>query len=395
MDIYIFSVSGSIILRILFVNHLLDPVSGGGTAERTFQLARFMTKELVECGILTFDIGDVQAYENKLSGAQVYKLPCVFTRYFIPGPLRRGVARLISEYDVVHLMGHWTLLNAIVAVICLFQNKPYVVCPAGALKSFGRSQWLKRIYDFVIGKRIVRSASAWVAITEDEKPDFVHYGVTPESVVVIPNGVDPDDYEYQILGEYEKQSTLDKRFSLNGHPYILFLGRLDKIKGPDLLLEAFAAVTETFPNLHLIFAGPDSGLMETLKADALTMGVDNRVHFAGYVTGDNKINALRHAKCLVIPSREEAMSIVVLEAGICGTPVIFSDRCGLDEFARNGAGIEIQANAHSIGQALIQALTSPELMRESGKVLKEMVHKSFLWRTQAQRYRALLKKMAD
>ena len=380
---------------MLFVNHLLDPVSGGGTAERTFQLARFMVQESVECGVLTLDIGDLRTSEDELSVVPVHKLPCVYGRYFIPGPMRRGIARLISEYDVVHLMGHWTLLNAMVAAICLSQKKPYVVCPAGALKNYGRSQWLKRMYDFVIGKRIIRCASAWVAITADERLDFANYGVTPESVAVIPNGVDPNDYEDQISNKYGNGSLLDKRFLLNGQPYILFLGRLNKIKGPDLLLEAFAAVAETFPDLHLIFAGPDSGLMAALKADVSTMGINKRVHFAGYVAGVDKIDALRHASCLVIPSREEAMSIVVLEAGICGTPVIFSDRCGLDEFARNGAGIEIQANAHSIGQALIQALTSPERMRESGKVLKEMVHKSFLWRTQAQRYRALLKKMAD
>lgn len=380
-------------MNILHVNHLLDPVLGGGTAERTFQLTRFLLKEQVGCEVLTLAIGDSSLLEKKLT--KVHRLPCINVRYFIPRIWLtiRSINKLISEFDAVHLMGHWTLLNAMVAVICLFQNKPYVVCPAGALKNYGRSQWLKRIYDFVIGKRIIRYASGWVAITVNEKQDFASYGVGPESIVVIPNGVDPDDYEKKTLDNHEKKSTLNEQLSLNGEPYILFLGRLNKIKGPDLLLEAFAAVADTFSDIHLIFAGPDSGMMETLKADALAMGVDKRVHFSGYVAGDDKINALRHASCLVIPSREEAMSIVVLEAGMCGTPVIFTDRCGLDEFARSRAGIEVQANAHSIRRALMQALTSPESMRESGKILKEMVYKSFLWRTQAQRYQTLYKKI--
>lgn len=382
-------------MNILHVNHLLDPISGGGTAERTFQLTHFLLMERVGCEILTLAIGNISVLEKKLT--RVHRLPCINVRYFIPrmGLTVRTVNKLISGFDVVHLMGHWTILNATVATICLFQNKPYVVCPAGALKNYGRSQWLKRIYDFVIGKRIIRRASAWVAITEDEKLDFANYGITPESIVVIPNGVDPDDYKNQIMDNYGKQSALDEHFSLNGQPYILFLGRLNKIKGPDLLLEAFVGVAETFPDLHLIFAGPDAGLMASLKAYVSAMGIDRRVHFTGYITGDDKINALRHASCLVIPSREEAMSIVVLEAGVCGTPVIFSDRCGLDEFARNGAGIEVQANTKSIRQALIQALTSPERLTESGKILKEMVLKSFLWSTQAQRYHTLYKKMVD
>ncbi|AKH20843.1 glycosyltransferase [Sedimenticola thiotaurini] len=382
-------------MRVLFVNHLLDPVSGGGTAERTLQLARFMSKESMDCGILTLDIGDLRNSEKKLSGVPVYRLPCIYDRYFIPAPGRRSVTRLLLEYDVVHLMGHWTLLNAIVAIICLRKKKPYVVCPAGALKNYGRSRWLKRIFDFVIGKRIIRYASAWVAVTEDEKLDFAGYGIKPKSIIVIPNGVDPVDYQSQCSSKYRKELLLERRFSLDGQPYILFLGRLNKIKGPDLLLEAFATVIKTFPDLHLVFAGPDAGLMESLKVYSSTMGIAKSVHFAGYIKGDEKVNALLYASCLVIPSREEAMSIVVLEAGMCSTPVIFTDRCGLNEFALKGAGIEVQANVNSIAKALIRMLSSPEQMKESGTILNRLVRKSFSWSTQAQRYRELYKNMRE
>lgn len=376
-------------MRILNVNHLLDPVSGGGTAERTIQLTRSLLQKRVDCEILTLAVDEVDISEKKLP--KVHWLPCVNQRFFIPIVRLRQVNRLISEFDVVHLMGHWTLLNAVVAMTCIYQKTPYVVCPAGALKNFGRSRWLKRIYDFVIGKRIISSASAWVAITEDEKFDFSNYRIPPKSVVVIPNGVDP--IEYELNESCEKNSILDEQLSLNGQPYILFLGRLNKIKGPDLLLEAFATITENFPSLHLVFAGPDSGLMNDLKSYALEMGINERVHFAGYVAGEKKINALYHATCLVIPSREEAMSIVVLEAGMCGTPVIFTDRCGLDDLAEKDAGIQVEATADSIRQGLIEAITAQEKMHESAKRLKKIVCSDFLWSNQAERYLALYKEI--
>lgn len=380
------------LLKILHVNHLIDPISGGGTAERTFQITRSALREAVDCAILTLDIGDTKDCERKLNTARIVKLPCWNRRYFIPAIWPHKLYKLISEFDVVHLMGHWTLLNALVASICLFQHKPYVVCPAGALKPFGRSKFLKWLYNFIIGRRIIRSASGWVAITDDERSDFRGYGINPDSVDLIPNGVDPENYPINETTS-EKSSLLNERFSLSGKPYILFLGRLNQIKGPDLLLEAFNEISDQFPDIHLIFAGPDSGLMESLKEKVISFELKHRVHFAGYLGGSDKINALQNARLLAIPSREEAMSLVVLEAGMCGTPVVFTDRCGLNDFYRDGAGLMVQATKDSIRQGLLNALSSPEEFGKSGKRLQALVKDRFLWNIQVKRYLALYRKI--
>lgn len=376
-------------MKLLLVNHVLDPQLGGGTAERTLQLAQAFSKEDVECDLLTLAIGDLSSVEKNIPS--VHKQICINTRYFIPLISPWKLSKLIARVDAVHIMGHWTLLNVIVALICLLQHKPYVVCPAGALKNFGRSKWLKSAYDFIFGKRIISSANAWVAITEQEKRDFADYGIASESITVIPNGINSDDYINS--DSHINKSTIDRRFSLKGQPYILFLGRLNRIKGPDLLLEAFSGVCEMFPELNLIFAGPDSGLLETLKSCAAEKGINKKVHFAGYLAGQEKVNALTNARFLVIPSREEAMSIVVLEASMCGTPVIFTDRCGLGDFAEKGAGIQVEATVDSIRQGLIEAMNTPDKMHESAKRLKKLVHTDFLWSIQAKRYLALYKEV--
>ena len=370
-------------LKILHVNHLLDPISGGGTAERTIQLTRFLMKQGAECAILTIDIGETIPTENELEGARVFKLACFNRRYYvyISWPFR--IRKLISQFDVVHLMGHWTLLNAMVALSCIHQGKPYVVCPAGALKSFGRSRWLKRVYDFVIGRRVIQAASGWIAITEAEKMDFIHYGITPDSVVVIPNGIDPDQY---VESAKSQISILTKLGLTQQDSYLLFLGRLNAIKGPDLLLEAFIEVADKFPKLHLIFAGPDSGLQSRLEMISSQSTATRRIHFTGYIGGLDKVHVLRNALCLVIPSRNEAMSIVVLEAGVCGTPVVFTDKCGLDNIAHRGAGIMVGASAKSIRDGLIQALSDLTNLHQTGELLKVIVREEFLWQSQAKRY---------
>jgi len=71
-----------------------------------------------------------------------------------------------------------------------------------------------------------------------------------------------------------------------------------------------------------VFAGPDGGMLKSLKNIVRENGLDERVHFVGYLDHSYKYLAYDEAEFLVIPSRMEAMSIVVLEAGVIGTPVL-------------------------------------------------------------------------
>jgi len=258
-------------------------------------------------------------------------------------------------------------------------------CPAGALKPFGRSLWLKRLYDLLVGNRIVKFAARCVAITEDECADFFSRGVEESRVIVIPNGIDPQQYELHppdsALLEFRRG------IGLGDSPYILFLGRLNAIKGPDLLLDAFISLFGQFPNHHLVFAGPTDDLGASLQADARAKGVAERVHFIGYVGGQQKVAALRGARLLVIPSRREAMSIVVLEAGACSCPVLFTDACGLAGLADANAGMMVAADAGEIADGMARCLADPERLERSGMRLNEIVAKDFLWSAQATRYR--------
>ena len=135
-------------LKVLFVNHLLDPVTGGGTAERTFQLSRAVSTIGADCTILTLDIGITPAHLKALMPVKVVAVPCFNPRYFLPQVSLTRIDDLVTEADIVHLSGHWTILNALIYRACARYRKPYVFCPAGALRPFGRSVMFKRFYDF-------------------------------------------------------------------------------------------------------------------------------------------------------------------------------------------------------------------------------------------------------
>ena len=360
-------------MRVLNVNMSLDPVGGGGTAERTFQISRSLARAGLQCDVLTIKLNLDNKRLKQLNDINIHSLGCLIDRYYIPKFSQRKINDAVAAADIIHLMNHWTILNAMVYISAKRQNKPYVVCPAGALPVFGRSQKLKYLYNKFIGNNIISNANGHIAISENEIDQFESYGVGTEKITVIPNGIDPEDF---------KSSDADsflRKFGLKDSPFVLFMGRLNAIKGPDLLLYAFRNLDEAFSDYHLVFAGPDGGMLDELRKKSEEMKIANRVHFTGYLGEEEKSSAYRAANLLAIPSRREAMSIVVLEAGIIGTPVLLTNRCGFDEVERIRGGKVVPASVEGLQKGLLEILKDADKLKSIGTNLKRHVIDNYTW----------------
>jgi len=371
-------------MRVLNVTSAIDLKSGGGTGERTFQMSRTLAATGVQCTVLTLAGGLDSARVDAMHPAKMVALPCLWRRFYVPMGGWATIGKLVREADLIHLMGHWSVLNALVYLAARRVGKPYVVCPAGALPLFGRSRWLKQAYNFLVGDAIVRNASAWIAVTPIEFPHFASYGIPAPDVLVIPNGIREDDYSSH-LPPYAGR--------LPGSPFILFMGRLNRIKGPDLLLEAFAHVSGRFPEHHLVFAGPDGGMLAELTASTEQLGLSDRVHFLGHVEGREKAGAYQTTQLLVVPSRQEAMSIVALEAGICGTPVLLTDQCGFDEIAALDSRLVVPASSEGLAAGLLALLGNADELEQIGLQTKALVQAKYAWPTIIMRYLDLYRRI--
>lgn len=374
-------------MRILNVNHTIDPVTGGGTAERTFQMSLHLIRNGIDCSILT--MGTAGSADRELENGKIITIPSLSRRFPFPQCVPGRIKRIVAAHDVIHLMGHWTILNAVVYLAAASLNKPYVFCPAGALTIFGRSLLLKKIYNLIIGKKIAQNANRCIAITEAEKIQFIEYGVNQEKIDVIPNAVNEADF---IVSD---EPGFRSKYGLSNRQIILFFGRLNLIKGPDLLLDAFLQIMEEFPGYDLVFAGPDDGMLPQLKASVTKNGADKRVHFLGYLGGADKSNAFHAAKILAIPSRQEAMSIVVLEAGICGTPALFTDQCGLNAMAEAGCGWVAPATIEGLKKGLEFALSDESRIRSTGSKARAYVATNFSWSAVLEKYQRLYKNLMN
>ncbi len=364
-------------MNILHVNMSLDQVAGGGTVERTLQLHNALKKLGVGSRILTIE---------NASGAKigpdhddVVALRCLNHRWFIPAPKIGAVRELVRWADVIHMMNHWTFINAWVYLEARMAGKPYIVCPAGAMTFFGRSLKKKRLYQWIIGSKIIRGASAAIAISPHEVDLFEKLGVDPARIHHIPNGVHNREFSENAGDHFRRES------GVGSAPYILFVGRVSAIKGPDILLDAYSRLKDSIPH-HLVFVGPDGGMMAQLEESVTRMGLDKRVHFVGYLGGDEKFEVYHGAEFLVIPSRHEAMSIVALEGAISGKPVLLTDQCGFSSLVEAGGGIEVEPTVDGITEGLREMIMDKNLVKEMGERGRVYVLDNFTWSNISQRF---------
>lgn len=373
-------------LNILNINMSIDPVTGGGTAERTLQISLALANIGHDCTILTTDLGMTAERRLQLKNIRLITLKCICKRLYLFKFSLSELRSLVVEADRIHLMGHWTFINALIYLLARHYQKSYAVCPAGALSVFGRSKFLKRFYNTILGRAIIRNAQFHIAIADNEVSQFVKYGVQATKISIIPNGVNPGDFAIQDRDIFLKHAGLDN------NPYILFMGRLNFIKGPDLLIRAFLNIFDRFPDVHLVFAGTDDGMLQALKEFISTPEQKKRIHFIGHVKGKVKNTVYSSALLLVVPSRQEAMSIVAIESGACGVPVLMTDACGFRAITDIGGGIVVPATVDALSRGLVILLENRSNLPRMGERFKAYILKKFTWHVAANAYIDLFKK---
>jgi glycosyltransferase involved in cell wall biosynthesis len=289
-------------------------------------------------------------------GATFWYFPRQTRFYTFSWPLTRWLARHIRDFDLVHIHALFSYAALPAALLAHRAGVPYIVRPLGTLNRWGienRRPWLKRLSFRVLESRILANAAGIHYTSEQERVEAGELGVSTNAII-IPNPVElPAGQASRPIQHAPERKT------------ILFLSRIDRKKGLDLLLQAFAQIRQQCPDAVLMLAGAgDPGWVASLKATAERLGIASHVIWAGFLTGEAKWSALTGADVFVLPSYSENFGIALVEALACGCPVVLSDQVGIHrEISRAQAGLVTPCSVAELAAAILNVLTDPALSR--------------------------------
>ena len=294
-------------IRIALVTRRFPPLIGG--AERVLAyLAEALAEAGAEVTVLTSRLGGLPA-EGQVGGARVVRLETSTLRFL--GTLRymAGLRRRLRAHPVdlayVSMLKHDA--HAVVGVGRSL-GFPVVLRPegAGATGDVAWQAWGRGGRSIA---RRCRKADAFVAISPAVRAELVGAGYPGPRVVDLPNGVPIPDRPWRPRPGWSRA------------PRAAFVGRLAAEKGLRSLIAAWPIVRETFPEATLVLVG-DGPERPAIEAEVARLDLDRSIFLPGATARPGAI--LRGSDLFVLPSREEGMSLALLEAMALGIPLVAS-----------------------------------------------------------------------
>lgn len=207
-----------------------------------------------------------------------------------------------------------------------------------------------------------------VALTKGERDDYLRYKVgNPKRLVLIHSGVDLAPF--LAAGKATNNTEKKRRLGLTGDsPIVGTVGWLLPIKGPLVLLDAMGIVWERHPEVRLVYVGKGE-LEEKIRSRAQAMGHAGQVHLLGWRPDVHEIMGI--LDCFVLPSLNEGMGRVLVEAMAADCPVVASDTGGIPDLITDEVNGLLAApnDAGALASAILRILEDPKLarqLRESG-----------------------------
>lgn len=270
------------------------------------------------------------------------------------------------SYDILH--SHYWLSGVAAMELAQRWDVPHVIMfhTLGRLKQLANPDEMEPRLRLEMEQRLIQRADGIIATTYDERTQIIRScGATANSVHVVPCGVDLSLFT-SVTPAIPGQQQARKKLGLKpNQPVLLFAGRLDPFKGPDVLLQAAAMMQE---KAQIVIVGGDltgDSELEALRKLAAQLHISQRVHFLGARPQEELPLLYQAADVTVVPSYHESFGLVAVESLACGTPVVATRAGGLMTVIRNSeTGYLVPRCPGFFAERLDTLLQNPDLLKK-------------------------------
>ena len=257
--------------------------------------------------------------------------------------------------------------------------------------------WYDRLYLRIAVPLYFKAATAFIAVSNAVKRDAVRYmRADPGKITPIHNGFDAS--VFQPVTDIVRRETVARRYRLPRH-FVLWVGQLESRKNVARLLHAFAKIKDRVPH-DLVFSGeqrfsfPMAAGVEKDLPLVRELGLENRVHFPGWIAHDDLPVVYSLADLFALPSLHEGFGIPLLEAMACGCPIVTATSCAPPEVTAGAAYLVDPLDADDIASGILEMLSNEPLRMAKATAGLERA-RDFGWDKCAGQVLELVERIAD
>lgn len=358
-------------MKLLIVIPYYEPAWAYGGPPRLVSIIARQLAQRHQVTVLTTDVCDANhratpQHEN-LGGVEVYRFPTWSntlawkTKIILPKHFKAAAAQQVAKADFVFLSDLRHYLNAAIAPALFKTRTPYSLAAYGQIqKPLDLKYPLKVLYDQVWGKRLIQQASMLLAQTQHEAVDYLTLGARPDQVQIMPlMETNPTPEELDQRGKFRAQYNIPATAQV-----LLFVGRLNKLKGIDLLLNSFAQLRQHQPaqDIRLVIIGRDDGYLNTMNQLIQTLQLQNVVIQPGPLYGVKNAACYLDADLFVFtPTYYEETSLATVRALSFGLPVLTTHQAELPYLDEYAAGVTVLAELDAVVKSLTELLQNATL----------------------------------
>ena len=377
-------------MKILMLTWEYPPRVVGGISRVVYDLSHRLIKDGHEVTVVTYRDGEVPYYEDD-KGVKVYRVDnyMIQPNNFIDWILQLNFNLIAKATEIINKEGAFDVIHAhdwLVASAAKTLKNAYgipIVATIHATEA-GRNSGIHDDTQRYINDTewmLTYEASEVIVNSNYMKNELQRlFGLPYEKINVIPNGINLNNY----VG-VERDYDFRRKYAMDNEKIILYVGRLVYEKGIQHLIAAMPKILSNYHDAKLIIAGR-GGMIEELKAEAASLGLNDKVYFTGYLDSKQVPKMYKCADVAVFPSTYEPFGIVALEAMLAGVPTVVSDVGGLDEIVEHGVdGMKSYAgNPNSIADSVTALLYDHQLAANVSKKARQKVKEQFNWEKIAQ-----------